>query len=451
MKAIKEIALCACVLLTACNNESAHKKTPREVYQGMIQAQQDAVGRLVNILGPDDSAILNPEVNSGDLIGAQLAINLHAQSRMTTEDTTQDTINAEQQAELDQIVGDYQATMQSLAPATDEALTLDYVDKSFDGELIVDDMVIDPATLEGALTTEVLNAEARGEDTETVLAGLEDIADDFIANGDDDELRGLYTGCELIAAGLTGDCTLKWPGGKVYYYYGNIPENFKPGIEQAMQEWNEKTGGKITFVNIDSSMGGIIKTYIALGMAGALKISSKELGESVAGLANIGYSIGYRQNMYLDDDLIPNGDADNVKELMRTARHELGHVLGLRHEHQRWDRDEWVYPINSISGGDFKKIDKYGTISFHFLGFKRKCKKFFGHKVCISVPYWKEYDQVFRNAYAPTSYDCKSVMHYSGYFRTKKECSGLPSNKIILLSDTYQITESDVYTVLKLY
>lgn len=416
----------------------------------MIQAQQDAVGRLVNILGPDDSAILNPEVNSGDLIGAQLAINLHAQSRMTTEDTTQDTISAEQQAELDQIVGDYQATMQSLAPATDEALTLDYVDKGSDGELIVDDMVIDPATLEGALTTEVLNAEARGEDPETVLAGLEDIADDFIANGDDDELRGLYTGCELIAAGLTGDCTLKWPGGKVYYYYGNIPENFKPGVEQAMQEWNEKTGGKITFVNIDSSMGGIIKTYIALGMAGALKISSKEL-DKMDGLADVGYSRGYSQHMYLDDNLIPNGDADDVKKFMRTARHELGHVLGLRHEHQRWDRDEWVEPLQDITGRNFKKIDKYGNISFHFLGFKRKCKKFFGHKVCISVPYWKDYDQVFRNAYAPTNYDCKSVMHYVDFFKTKKECSGIPEKTVINKFYVSEITDNDAYSILKLY
>lgn len=107
-----------------------------------------------------------------------------------------------------------------------------------------------------------------------------------------------------------------WPDGNVYYQIEGFDANDENDqytlrmIRMAMQEWS--SAGNVRF--IESAGGG---EYVC-------RIIKSDSNSS---------TVGYRKNplIYLKS---------NASQ--RQATHEIGHLLGFIHEHQRPDRDEYI-------------------------------------------------------------------------------------------------------------
>jgi hypothetical protein len=79
------------------------------------------------------------------------------------------------------------------------------------------------------------------------------------------------------------------------------------------------------------------------------KIFDYNFSGTTAGKTDVGYGGGERW-LCIKTGLPSQG-------LIHTSRHELGQTLGLRHEHQRYDRDTYL----DISEGD-SNYEKYPSI-----------------------------------------------------------------------------------------
>ena len=85
-------------------------------------------------------------------------------------------------------------------------------------------------------------------------------------------------------------------------------------IKQAMDKWTERTNNTIQFVE-----GGEYDHFLSIIWSG-----------------NCSSTVGYAQ----DEQLMEL--TTKCSQDYRTVEHELGHVLGLSHEHERADRDEFI-------------------------------------------------------------------------------------------------------------
>ncbi len=135
---------------------------------------------------------------------------------------------------------------------------------------------------------------------------------------------------------------LPWPvnsDGKFlipYKFVSEFTDAEKANIQAAMNEWAVRTG-KVEFAHTSSGDPGHGDTRF-------LKIYRIPLGDAPASA-----SIGYRPYpaMLLSDKYI-NSD-DEIEEVDWTSEfrfggllHELGHVIGISHEHQRSDSDNYL-------------------------------------------------------------------------------------------------------------
>ena len=109
-----------------------------------------------------------------------------------------------------------------------------------------------------------------------------------------------------------------WPGGIIPYDISQLTPAQQTNVLRAMKRWHD-TGAKIQFVPRTTQAEYIYFT-----------------GKTDAGnnTSQVGFKPGSRSNInitafwWLQGEWMP--------------AHELGHVLGFFHEHQRWDRDQFV-------------------------------------------------------------------------------------------------------------
>jgi hypothetical protein len=112
-----------------------------------------------------------------------------------------------------------------------------------------------------------------------------------------------------------------WPGGVIpYAFVGEFTSKQKELIQMAMTRWQQASDNTIKFIPSEKNRGPIY--YIIKKTSGELAVSSSTVGY---------YFIG--NYVYLSDI--------GAKDLL-IILHELGHCLGLVHEHQRPDRDKYV-------------------------------------------------------------------------------------------------------------
>jgi len=142
--------------------------------------------------------------------------------------------------------------------------------------------------------------------------------------------------------GFTTSDDKRWDDGEIPYQFdGNITEAERTFIRNSYNDWNIKTSGKVRFSEISDNWWN--NFCYALGFKKFMKIKKEDLDAGVAGVANgcgksawawIKYSPTYINNY-------------------RTVVHEMGHKIGLEHEHQRPDRDNFLN-INK-SGSQYDK------------------------------------------------------------------------------------------------
>ena len=119
-----------------------------------------------------------------------------------------------------------------------------------------------------------------------------------------------------------------------------------------------------------------LELWHSLWMSNDLSILVEEQGGTTTGRATVGRT--GRSTLVIDPDYVT---------VERHFNHEMGHVFGLLHEHQRYDRDESVRVRRS--GSDYNKISRLRRHRFLF---------------------WTWYDENSRTFSTP--YDYHSIMYY---------------------------------------
>jgi len=156
-----------------------------------------------------------------------------------------------------------------------------------------------------------------------------------------------------------------WPGGVIPYDISKLTPSQQTIARRAMQRWLD-TGANIKFIPRTTEIEYINFT-----------------GQTNAGnnTSHVGFKKGERTDI--------NITAFWWRDLEWMPAHELGHVLGFFHEHERWDRDQFV--------------------SIHY----ENIKPGRAH----------DYDWIAKTNWLVTSlpYDYKSIMHYRVCWASKCE------------------------------
>ncbi len=182
---------------------------------------------------------------------------------------------------------------------------------------------------------------------------------------------------------------------------GVITDEQKRIIREAMDEWQSNVG--VFFHDITDQFDPnevfltpfVLQIYIDNSIAGA--------GEA---------TVGWQLSPY-----VKFKDYYSLDSIKGTMRHELGHVLGLLHEHQRFDRNDYIFVdydnISSDWHDQYDIIDN--VVSYTVTVPTLKCaKKVWG--ICYWwEPVMEEQTVEFEVAYALTDYDYESIMHYPCY------------------------------------
>ena len=182
----------------------------------------------------------------------------------------------------------------------------------------------------------------------------------------------------------------QWPSGLekgiIYYTVDKFPSQLRPYIDQAINEWNatsvaikwrpkptSSSWKEYKYATIKWSDGFSIPEFIVKGI----------VCDSLAGLAG---GLGYQDNglgfpvggtIYMNPDCLSNF-LRNPAGFKATLQHEMGHIVGLWHEQQRCDRDNYVRVTGSAPAWDLayyfnfgkrceKNIKDYGPYDFNAL------------------------------------------------------------------------------------
>jgi hypothetical protein len=336
--------------------------------------------------------------------------------------------------ELTEIATEYEKAVSAMAPA--DLSFLDGVDGVIieDGLVYIDDdIIIDPTTTSGIMQLNLIQAQLTGEDFNVIITDINDVADSFGEADDSAVARGIYK-----------TSTSRWPSKTVSYAWGNISANSKVLFQNAMADWSSKISG-LTFVDRTNDTG-----YMSLATLGIkpLVVLKSDPNLSAFGSANIGTLYG-KSFCTVRDGLTGNW-------AIRTPRHELGHTLGLQHEHQRWDRDTYLSFNSSITSDttNWGKIDKAVTNAIYGWYIDYFTVKILFVKVRVYYPAYGKIGTITTTiADGTATLDYRSIMLYSAAqvpsLKAKVAQQGLSVGSAIPVN--YEISSGDITTVKKMY
>jgi len=180
-----------------------------------------------------------------------------------------------------------------------------------------------------------------------------------------------------------------WQGGVIYYYFDDLihdpwPTKEKNIVRIAMSEWEDLTNGTIQF---KESVGGIPFYYY-------LDPGTTSGSPSVLNAHNV-----------------------DEQQFFIYVRHELGHVIGLGHEHQRTDVDSFIFRAHVPEGNEYNKDYGINGQSFglynarsimHYYTFLKECLiKEKSSRCFLCLPIWMTGDEntAPNRIFCPTSFN----------------------------------------------
>jgi len=333
------------------------------------------------------------------------------------------------EADFDTLTKTYNESVLSLVPSFDDALAFELITVE-DGEILLWGQRIAVDSIEGIATIEIMNMVAAGIDIEEAVVILQEDIEKILV--DNQAGRGCYIKPENAINDGKVWFKYKWTNGVVKYRFvtGDIPweTKTKKNATDAMDEWKNRSGEEVKFEEIKPDEWA--KFCNGIGQYSWVDISIKNLN-GLAGQATAGAAFSTTKDsgyLRIAPEAINN---------MPTYRHELGHTLGLMHEHQRPDRDKWVKVTGK--GYDFDKLPD----ELFVLAVKKVTVLF----VTIYLPYvWcMEYGVMVNDSKG--NYDFESIMGYDSF---------ILENKIYKKDGTSfrtpgTISDTDVKTIKKIY
>ncbi len=326
--------------VTYLSNEGEYSEVAKKCLDVMnLQAEAarkgvEIVSKYIDLDGEQSRCLGNDGVEF-DFIGSILPSDLSLLKRTRSISGGNRTVGTYEEVsledELEEVVEEFKISMTSLIPDPTDALSLDYVVANENGIKISDDVEIPYNSIEGIVTVELLNSVANGKDLQLLIKELED---------------GVVINKNVDRALWYTSSVSKWANGRVNYRWGNVSENHKKEMLKAMSIWNDKTDGKVWFNEYENS--GWNNFQLGIFAVGCITISDESTSDW-NGLATVGYARGALGYLKLRENI-------SGTELVRTCLHELGHTLGLMHEHQRYDRDSYINITNSDS--NYNRIEK---------------------------------------------------------------------------------------------
>lgn len=344
----------------------------------------------------DDSSssrMLIKDVSDFTELGKRLPTDLSTLQRNVSKNcrsAEETTITLEE--ELNAIVEEYQSNLKKITPDHTKAATVEGINVSETGYLFGADAEIPFDSLQGIITTAVLNDVSDGKDIESVLSSIGNDMSQISFEEEND--RAVYE-----------KSTPLWPKGIVNYRWGEITDEHKELMKNAMKVWTDNTD--VSFNELEEN--GWYNFTLAIKVRGCVVYNTAKLERGIAGNSNVG-CIGGKQNLNLSETLQKN-------QYERTPIHELGHALGLQHEQARYDRDKWI----EIPADKANDTVNYGIVPKEISGWRWESRT-------IRIGLWRitlYYPAFWTSEYSWQSdiFDFDSVMLYPG-LRVKTEKIG---------------------------
>jgi len=334
--------------------------------------------------------------------------------------------------ELELLLDKYKETINNLVPSFEEAQAKGLIEIK-DNEILIYGERIPVYSIEGIAIIEIMNMVATGIEIEDAVTIIQKDVDKLFVDNDIFSLaRGVYINPENTIS-TYGTTYQRWDGGIIRYEFIEGDESWdstlKNKVVAAMKTWENGTGKKVSFIEINPTVWEKIVRF--LGEYSWVEVSLKYL-DSAAGRATVGEKFGLSSSfLYLNPAYKAYNGDENYFDMV--CIHELGHTIGLKHEHQRPDRDNYVSVDGT--GNDYDKIPNKTFI----IGVI-KVKILF---ITLYFPYiwYSDYGITFG------SYDYNSIMGYTnGQGVTAK--NGTPIKR---LENPYRPTSTDFDTVKKMY
>jgi len=322
-------------------------------------------------------------------------------------------------AEFDALLENYNNSIVELVPSFHDALASGLITIEGD-EILLWGNQIYINSLEGIATIEIMNMMANGIELENAVNVIQNDIEKIYSNNTPSG-RAVY----ILPEGSLNEgfaYGYKWSNGTVRYRFLNDTADWttdeKNIAKSAMEEWRVRTGGVVKFVEIDPGWWSIACN--AIGQYAWVDIMLSNI--TTAGSSTVGASFLTIKGKSGYVKINPNSNNNRLGTYM----HEFGHTLGLMHEHQRYDRDNFV----KVNGNDhnYNKLpEKTFTIGI------TKVKILF---VTIYLPYII-YSQYSRIARAPvTDYDFESIMGYDSRSNSVFKKDGTSFFRPNIITDT---------------
>lgn len=246
--------------------------------------------------------------------------------------------------------------------------------------VIEGDQVVDGSTPSGAMTISFLKAQANGEDMDAVSRDMEKTAASI----------GLEAGRGFYLSNFA-----RWSKKKIVYRFNNVSSDTKKIVRDAARDWDAKT--EVSFRETTSGAEAFFaKIFFFFGL-NVLEIF--EHGGNYRANANVGAVAWPKMNL---------SSTGPERWRKTTARHELGHVIGLKHEHQRPDRNQYISGNFSGDDGSLNIINP--RIYYPVLVWLPTTIRFLFFRIRIYLPWILIRSS--RTARTSSTYDYFSIMHY---------------------------------------